>query len=166
MTESSANRTAHPENRPSVDHSSSGIESRKLLQISRQQQITSSFSGPLPPPQVLQQYNDIIPGLADRIVAQAERQTDHRIQLESKVVQSDIHKSWAGLICGFALSIFLVFGGITCILQGHDWAGAAIITTSLAGLAGTFIYGTATRRAERTEKTKILAGQSGKPANE
>lgn len=157
---SSDNSLTSPANRPLVNNPPPGEESRKLLQISSQRQVTESFSGPLPPPQVLRQYNEIVPGLAGRIVAQAERQTEHRIQMESKVVQSDISKSWAGLVCGFVLSLCCIVGGIICVLQGHDWAGAAIITTSLAGLAGTFIYGTATRKAERTEKTKILAGKN------
>ena len=97
------NSLASPASRPLANFPPSGKESRNLVQISRQQQITESFSGPLPPPQVLQQYNEIVPGLAGRIVAHAERQTEHRIQMEAKVIHSDISKSWAGLVCGFVL---------------------------------------------------------------
>jgi uncharacterized membrane protein len=32
------------------------------------------FSGPLPPPEALAKYNDILPGAADRIITMAEHQ--------------------------------------------------------------------------------------------
>jgi uncharacterized membrane protein len=33
-----------------------------------------SISGPLPPPEVLEKYNQVVPGLADRIITMAEQQ--------------------------------------------------------------------------------------------
>jgi uncharacterized membrane protein len=153
-----ANNPVSPVGRPITDLSP-GEESRKLLQISRQQEVTQSFSGPLPPPLVLREYNAILPGLAERIVAQAEQQTEHRIRLETRVVNADISKSWAGLICGLVVSLACIGSGVTCVLYGHDWAGTTIATGAVVGLVSTFIYGTAVRKAERTEKTKILAGQ-------
>ena len=41
----------------------------------------SSF-GLLPSPEMLQKYDSVLPGLADRLVLQAEKQTIHRIALE------------------------------------------------------------------------------------
>ena len=38
------------------------------------------FSGPLPDPQNLQRYEQILPGSAERIMAMAETQLAHRIQ--------------------------------------------------------------------------------------
>lgn len=35
----------------------------------------------LPSPEILQKNNSVVPGLADRLVAQAEKQTIHRIAL-------------------------------------------------------------------------------------
>ncbi len=153
-----ANNSASPAGRPTADLPP-GEESRKLLQILHQREITQSFSGPLPPPLVLREYNAIIPGLAERIVAQAEQQTEHRIRLETRVINADILKSWAGLICGLIVSLTCIGSGVTCILYGHDWAGTTIATGAVVGLVSTFIYGTAVRKAERTEKTKTLAGQ-------
>lgn len=36
------------------------------------------FSGPLPPPQILGQYDEVLPGAAERILRMAEKQQDHR----------------------------------------------------------------------------------------
>jgi len=55
--------------------------------------IAEVFSGPLPPPSVLSQYNQVVPGAAERIIAMAESQSEHRQQLENKVIESDIKNS-------------------------------------------------------------------------
>ena len=47
---------------------------------------SSSFSGPIPPPALLQKYNEIIPNGAERILAMAEKQSAHREYLEKRVV--------------------------------------------------------------------------------
>jgi hypothetical protein len=89
----------------------------------------------------------------------AEDQSRHRMAMESRVINSDIVKSWVGLASAFVLTMTaIVFGGILVYL-GHDIAGGTMATSGLAGLAGTFIYGTSSQRRERTEKAKILSGR-------
>ena len=39
------------------------------------------YSGPIPPPRLLQDYENIVPGLADRIMTLTEKQSSHRINL-------------------------------------------------------------------------------------
>lgn len=46
------------------------------------------FSGPLPPPEVLEKYNAIEPGSANRIIRMAESQAQHRQSLERTVIES------------------------------------------------------------------------------
>jgi uncharacterized membrane protein len=97
--------------------------------------------------------------LAERIIKMAEQQSSHRIEMESTVIRSDINRSMAGLACGFLVALtFAVVGG-WAIHENHDWAGATICTVSLVSLVGVFIYGTVTRRNEREEKAKLMAGQ-------
>jgi uncharacterized membrane protein len=45
-------------------------------------EISQSFSGPLPHPDVLRKFNEIIPGAAERIIKMAEDQSIHRKELE------------------------------------------------------------------------------------
>ncbi len=42
------------------------------------------YAGPLPHPEILEKFEQILPGSADRILKQAEAQTLHRIELEKK----------------------------------------------------------------------------------
>lgn len=49
--------------------------------------VQRSFSGPLPPPDLLREYNQIVPGLAERIARMAEKEQDHRHYFERKLVR-------------------------------------------------------------------------------
>jgi uncharacterized membrane protein len=118
-----------------------------------------SFEGPLPPPQLLAQYEAAIPGLGERIIALMEQQTEHRISLEKSVIGSDITQSKWGLVAGFVVAMTGLGVSYYLIATGNGVAGAAVTGVDLVSLAGTFIYGTASRRAERIEKQKRLLGQ-------
>jgi uncharacterized membrane protein len=70
-----------PKNRKNVARRGTG-ETIQTRQVLKQEEMfpnaveyseTSMFSGPLPPPELLYQYNEIVPGAADRIIACRER---------------------------------------------------------------------------------------------
>jgi uncharacterized membrane protein len=50
------------------------------------QLIQQTFSGPIPPPTLLAEYNKVVPNAAERILAMAEKQSEHRQFLEKKVI--------------------------------------------------------------------------------
>jgi hypothetical protein len=77
------------------------------------------------------------------------------MSLESRVIKSDTHRSWWGLAAGFLVSIHAISVGGYLAYQSHDTAGATIATASLAGLVGTFIYGTRSQRQERIGRFTI-----------
>ncbi len=64
------------------------------------------YSGPLPPPSLLQDYEDILPGSAERIFNQFEKQGGHRRKLENRVVWYNVFSGTVGQVMGF-----LLFGG-------------------------------------------------------
>lgn len=132
----------------------------QLLQRTESQYL--SYCGPVPHPVILRQYEDLVPGSAARMIAQADRQTDHRIAIERTVIQSDTERSRLGLKYGFWLSLLSIGGGCVLVGLGHDGAGATIATAAVASLASVFIYGTATRRRELARKAKMVPppGQS------
>jgi uncharacterized membrane protein len=136
-----------------------GNDSSHIQIASHSTNISSTFSGPLPPPNILEQYNKIVPGAAERIIAQAECQTEHRIKLESKIIDSEISRSSHGLIAGTIVALACIIGGCLLVYADHDWAGATIATASVVGLVGVFIYGTSIRRTDRAEKRKELLSQ-------
>ena len=57
---------------------------------------STSHSGPLPSPDDLKKYDVIIPNGADRIMIMAERQNQHRIDIEKSVIKSNNTQSGTG----------------------------------------------------------------------
>lgn len=72
---------------------------------------TLSYSGPLPPPEALQRYDQILPGAANRIIKMAESQHEHRQKLEKTVVESNAFSQKVGLILGFVVAMTAIVGG-------------------------------------------------------
>ena len=104
-------------------------------------------------PATLKQYDDIAPGSADRILSLFESQMKHRTDVEKRVV-GDSNRSYLGLAAGFILSVMIVLGGFYVMINVHPWAGASVIGTQIAVIAGVFVYGTRSRRDERDRKSE------------
>ncbi len=118
------------------------------------QHTSSLHVGPLPAPSDLKAYEDIYPGLANRIVTMAEEQSAHRRYLEAKVITSDVRRSWGGLIAALVVAVIGLGGSFIVITMGHDWAGATIAGGTLTSLVGAFLYGSWSKKSERLEKAK------------
>jgi uncharacterized membrane protein len=127
---------------------------------------STSWSGPLPAPADLQLFEEIVPGAADRILTLTEKQSEHRMSLERSVVSENLKQSKLGLIAGFVLSAMVIFGGIFLIYLGHDWAGGILISINLVGLAGVFVYGSRSHRAQRRERHESLAEKADMDTND
>lgn len=101
----------------------------------------TSFSGPLPPPECFEQYEQVLPGSAERILAMAEKQQNHRIEQEKFVLSKKIKISGRGQIFGFIALILLI--GVSVLFMCNDmkeWAGV-LSTVTLATIVGLFING-------------------------
>ena len=92
----------------------------------------------------------------------AESQSKHRQELERRVTCGDSHRAWGGVLVGGVLAAGCIGGGIWLVFIGQPTAGSAIATTSVAGLAGVFVYGTRSRRLERIDKAELMAAKARK----
>ena len=114
-----------------------------------------SYSGPIPPPELLAGYDAIDPGRAGKILQLAEDQSRHRMGIEWRVINSDIFRSWAGMACGMIFGLSILAAGTWLVYLGHDTAGATIITGTLVTGAGVFVYGRKSQTAERERKAQL-----------
>lgn len=99
----------------------------------------SFFRGPLPPPSILAGYNQVKPGLADRIVKMAEKQQDHRINVVGKIVGSDINQSRNALIFAFIIALLIVGCGLFLIIRGNDVSGFILVISALVPIIYAFL---------------------------
>ena len=117
-------------------------------------EIKTAFSGPLPPPEIMKAYNDILPGGAERILAMAENQAQHRRELEKIVVKGNSwHQVW-GIVAAFVVTVLVVGAGTFLIYNDKDASGLTMIITNLVALAGVFVYARKSQHQERDEKLK------------
>ncbi|SRR3989344_2600324 len=117
-----------------------------------QQHSVQSFSGPLPHPDILRKFEEVVPGSAERIIKMAEEQSAHRKDLEQKVISSDIARSKWGQILGFVIAISGLVVSTLVSIYGNAIAGGIIGVGTLASLVGVFMYGSTTRSKEREIK--------------
>lgn len=127
-------------------------EQQKEIQTINNNQVIEHreiFSGPIPHPQLLEQYERIVPGAAETIIKMASTQSEHRQYLEKKVISSDVVNSKIGLVFGFVIGMVGILSGVFVILMDHIFSGLLISGATLVSLVGTFVYGSQSRRRER-----------------
>jgi uncharacterized membrane protein len=122
------------------------------LLLQRIEQRMEQFSGPIPPPDLLRKYNDIVDNGAERLFAAFENQTRHRQELENTVVQGAEARANRGQWMGFIMANVVLGVGGVMVFSGHEEAGAVVISVDLVGLVSVFIYGRHTQRQEREKK--------------
>lgn len=113
-------------------------------------------SGPLPDPVQLRQYEEVLPGAAERIMSTFEAQVGHRMDLEKNLIDRESRRADWGLAVGGLIAGVIVIGALIVMVVGDSWAGASIIGTSVAAIAGVFVYGTKIRSDERNRKDERM----------
>ena len=112
----------------------------------------ASWDGSLPSPTVLQQYDDVLPGSAERVMRMWDARMKDRIQAEKAVVEAGSKRAYLGLACGFIISLMMIAIGAYAIIWVNAWLGVAVIATQNMAFASLFIYVTNSRRRERERK--------------
>ena len=80
---------------------------KSIIQAFRQVSVTheSSFSSPLPPPDILKGYNEALQDGAERVVGMTESQAQHRKEQEDKITNEMLRESKWGKIFAFILAL-------------------------------------------------------------
>jgi uncharacterized membrane protein len=100
-------------------------------------------------------YEEVCPGIANRIMAMAEKQSLHRQIIEQTAINASSRNSTMGVIFAFIIAMSTLLVGAYCIVfLNKDLLGTLIGGVGLGSIVGTFIYGTRSNRAEREGKWK------------
>ncbi len=94
------------------------------------------FAGPLPHPAILNGYEQIEKGSADRIIKMAEQQSTHRQYIEKKIVDSNVTLEKIGIIFSLIVTLAFITGGFFLIYSDKQWTGF----TTLAGILVVHAY--------------------------
>lgn len=102
--------------------------------------VTANWSGPLPPPAALAQFNEIIPNGAERIMAMVEHEQAHRIAMEQKALRAEVWDTLGGKVLGALMTLAAVAGAVYTAYIGAHWAvSVAIVGVPIMALIGKFV---------------------------
>ncbi len=86
-----------------------------------------AYSGPLPAPEDFGAYKDVLPDAPERILAMAEKQIQHRISMEEKIVSSGLSESKKGQNLGAIIVLACIASSVYLGMNGHDILAAALV---------------------------------------
>ena len=98
---------------------------------------SSYFSGPLPPPHLLQAYKDIDEDFPNRIIESAEKEQQHRHDMDKS--SSNFEKR--GQLYVAAITIIAIVAGAVVTTLGNNPYASLIFAVPLIGLATLLITG-------------------------
>jgi uncharacterized membrane protein len=117
---------------------------------------TQFHMGPVSSPEVLEKYNALVPGTAERMIGWAETESNHRREMEKKAIEANIQSQQKqnalaemqinsvrdsdklGQYLGAAISIFCIAASFYLAFIGNDVGSGAIATIPLAAIGRSF----------------------------
>nr|WP_274605732.1 DUF2335 domain-containing protein [Afifella marina] len=89
----------------------------------------------------MREYEDILPGSADRIIKMAEAALEHQKTMQKQALDADIQDTRDGRKYGFWALMALIGGALACGLSGHEVLAGLFLGTGALGTVGIFIRG-------------------------
>lgn len=115
---------------------------------------------PLLPPRILQDYNDVVPGLAEKLIEWTESESSHRRKMEQRAFEVSVgfqsRGQWFGLIVslfGLSVSGLIVYFSRDSEAAGPAaWVATVIAIVSIGGpFAARLLASRFNRQSEPTE---------------
>lgn len=126
---------------------SSAFPPQHQIQIQQVQEVQHAYQGPVPPPDILRAFDALVPGTAKRLIDLAESESQHRRDMEQKVLAANIaaqsqqldladeqsrivyRTDTTGQSFGFAVALACIAGSVYLSVNGHE-----VVATALAAI--------------------------------
>jgi uncharacterized membrane protein len=119
----------------------SGINKKKKQEILQSFVSVTMHSGPIPDPETLERYNQMIPNGADRIMKMAENQANHRMEIEKTVIRRQSFQSMLGQVFGLIIGIAGLASGTFLVYSDYPKTGGVIAGATVISLVSVFVIG-------------------------
>lgn len=114
-------------------------EPERQMLLSRRLEVIQS---PLLPPNVLKEYDTVVPGLAEKLISWTEQESQHRRNIEIQAFEDDKKTMFRGQLFGLVTSIFglAISGavGIFAAVYGSFAAMSVAIVVAIVAVGGPF----------------------------
>lgn len=122
----------------------------------QQQQTLTHYQGPIPPPDMLQGLDNIVPGTAAKLIKLAVDESEHRRRIESRAMDANIEaqqqqselglrqtksvfrSDLIGQIAGFLVCVLAIVSAVFLGLEGHEGLAATIAVIPTAAIIKAF----------------------------
>ena len=116
------------------------LDPQKPQVVAGQRTETTAWSGPLPPPEALQQFDRVIPGGAARILQMAESEQTHRISFEQTALNAAIADKKRGQYFGGSIGVLAIAGAVVTANYGAPWqVPVALVGVPVLGIVQALI---------------------------
>ena len=119
----------------------SPVSAQKTNRSQTTKVIQEQFSGPIPHPEILQQYDQIISGAAERILAMAEKDAEHQREIEKLAIQFASREVKRGQWFGLAIGISAFITSIVALVLGSEQTASILGGVTVVGLVTVFVTG-------------------------
>lgn len=125
-----------------VDNVDKAVDNVKKLPPDQRNQVVQKlemFSGPVPPPHILEKYNKIDPGAAKQIIDNGVAESEHRRELESSLLDAQTKRHRRRDWMAFIIGIIAILVGAFLIYKDHYIVGTIFSGVSILGLVAQFL---------------------------
>lgn len=105
----------------------------------------TSYKGPMPPPGMLQAYDQIRPGISDKIIEWTDKQVNHRIALESSAIERNEDRMDTGQKIAGSAAIAGIIAACILGVFGDPSAAIAVVAIGVGGPTVGFLVRTFTQ---------------------
>ena len=102
-------------------------------------QVSQSYSGPIPPPQILEEFERIIPGAAERILHMAEENGKHQREMERSALNMVADTTRRGQRYGLLIGLTAFITCIIALWLGSEETAMTIGGVTIVGLVAVFV---------------------------
>jgi uncharacterized membrane protein len=110
---------------------------------------SQSWAGPLPPPAILEGFNQVTENGAERIFQQWELETAHRRKMEERDFRWSVAEGFFGKTLAFIFVVLALGLAAYAVFMGANWLAAFLAAGTIASVVAAFI---ATNRPQRKDK--------------
>lgn len=102
---------------------------------------SETFSGPLPHPKHMKEYEECLPGCFDRMLTMAEKSLDSQIENNKRIIDHQINDSKRGMQYGLVALILIILAAVICAFANHENVAIVFGGMSIIGIVSVFVMG-------------------------
>ena len=139
------------ESLPDSEGDASAAETgRAAASLSRVRTVSIHWEAPLPPPALLEQYDQIVPGLAREIAEQAKIEADHLRERDNDGLKASVRYHARGQWMAFGAMMAVIGFAAFALWMDAGWV-AGIAVSIAVGTASVFVLGPLRKRKDKDQ---------------